>query len=160
MILIRTAILGIVLSGICFTVGAAGDRVWQYPPDSDPEAVVTTYSMQSPRLFDRFGAVRSDDEKARLDNFAVELQQNPGTTGYIIVFYQRGKSPSQAKKRADNAKDYLILYRGLGENQVRSWDHCPRARVEYELWVVWNTDDFAKRYQKNCTLPAKRTVTR
>lgn len=160
MILIRTAILGIVLSGICFTVGAAGDRVWQYSPHSDPKPELTTYSMQSPRLFDRFGAVRSDDEKARLDNFAIELQQNPGATGYIIVFYQRGKSPSQAKKRADNAKKYLILYRGLGENQVTSWDHCPRARVEYELWVVWNTDDFAKRYQKNCTPPAKRAASR
>lgn len=162
MTLTSTAILSIVVSWMWVAVGALVDPARQYPLDSG----VTNHSLnpaldglwgwQSAKLFDRFGTLRSDDEKARLDNFVVELQANPGAKGYIIVFYQRGKSPTHAKKRADNAKNYLIYYRGLDNSRFVSWDHCSRAKVEYELWVVWDTDDFNRRYEKRCTPLTKR----
>lgn len=169
MILTRTAILSMV-SGICVAVGAAADPSSRLShSDLEPRASSCSskidlgdlWSPQSPKLFDKFSALRSDDEKARLDNFAVELQADPRAVGFIIVFYQRGKSPASvkknqasAKKRADNAKDYLKHYRGMDDSRLVSWDHCSRARVEYELWVVSNKEDFEKRYQKGCRLPA------
>lgn len=88
-----------------------------------------------PKLFDRFGAVSSNDEKARLDNFAIELQQDPTTVGYIVVFGRRSR-PGEAKKRADRAKNYLKFSRGLGGERIESLDHCFRARLEVELWIT------------------------
>ena len=88
-----------------------------------------------PKLFDRFGAVSSNDEKARLDNFAIELQQDPSTVGYIVVFGRRSR-PGEAKKRADRAKNYLKYSRGLGGERIESLDHCFRAKLEVELWVT------------------------
>lgn len=86
-------------------------------------------------LFDKFGLVTSNDEKARLDSFAIELQRDPGAAGYIVVFGKRGRPPSEAKKRADNAKKYLWHYNRTS-NKLESIDHCFRATVEYELWIV------------------------
>src|SRR6185436_15015832 len=38
------------------------------------------------RKFDEYGNIRFNDEKARLDNFAVQLQNEPTSQGYIIAF--------------------------------------------------------------------------
>ena len=35
---------------------------------------------------DGYGNIRFLDEKARLDNFAIQLQNEPKTQGYIIVY--------------------------------------------------------------------------
>lgn len=90
---------------------------------------------QGARIFDRFGAISSNNEKARLDNFAIELQSDPSITGYIIVYGRRTR-PGEAKKRADRIKQYLWYSRGLGENRLESLDHCFRTRLEVELWIV------------------------
>ena len=87
------------------------------------------------KLFERFGAVSSNDEKARLDNFAIELQRDPSTVGYIVVFGRRSR-PGEAKKRADRAKRYLKYSRRLGDERIESLDHCFRARLEVELWIT------------------------
>ena len=91
-------------------------------------------SFQRAKLFDRFGAVPSNEEKARLDNFAIELQRDPSTVGYIVVFGRRSR-PGEAKKRADRAKRYLKYSRYLGDERIESLDHCFRAKLEVELWV-------------------------
>ncbi|MDQ3907506.1 MAG: hypothetical protein M3268_04095, partial [Acidobacteriota bacterium] len=39
-----------------------------------------------PRPFDEYGEIQRDDEKARLDNFAAELQSNPSAQGYYIIY--------------------------------------------------------------------------
>ncbi|HKY29879.1 MAG TPA: hypothetical protein VJM12_18200 [Pyrinomonadaceae bacterium] len=158
MIRIRIAILSMV-SGICVAVSAASDPSYRYPADFDSGLFGSEQS--APKLIDKFGALRSDDEKARLDNFAIELQTNPRATGYIMVFRQKGGSLTQAKKRAKNAKDYLVSYRKLDESRlVVPKEYCERSRVEYELWIVWNTD-FNELYQQRCTSsPAKRTIPR
>jgi len=37
---------------------------------------------RSARSFDEYGNIKFNDEKARLDNFAVQLQNAPGSQGY------------------------------------------------------------------------------
>lgn len=90
--------------------------------------------IQDARQFDRFGDVGFDDEKARLDNFAIALQNDPSKQGYIIVFGQQGRA-AEAKKRADRAKGYLIESRGMDRQRLISWDHCVRDSLEFELWL-------------------------
>jgi hypothetical protein len=47
------------------------------------------------REFDTFGNLKPDDIKARIDNFFVELNQNPNAQGYIINY----GTPAQIKAR-------------------------------------------------------------
>ena len=94
-----------------------------------------TAIVQQARLFDKYGNVGFDDEKARLDNYAIALQQEPSSQGYIIVFGRRGRA-AEAKKRADRAKGYLTELRGINWQRLGSIDHCVRAQLEFELWLV------------------------
>ncbi|HEV8187589.1 MAG TPA: hypothetical protein VGP83_07570 [Pyrinomonadaceae bacterium] len=62
--------------------------------------------------FDEYGAIAFQDEKARLDNFLVALN-NSTARGTLEV---RGASPkirAQLLKRAARAKEYLVKKRGL-----------------------------------------------
>jgi hypothetical protein len=91
--------------------------------------------VQDPVLFDQYRDIGFDDEKARLDNFAIALQSDPSKQGYIIVFGRRGYA-SEAKMRADRAKGYLIELRGIDWQRIVSWDHCVRDQLEFELWLT------------------------
>jgi len=62
--------------------------------------------------FDEYGAIAFQDEKARLDNFLIQLS-NPPARGTLEV---RGATPrirAQLLKRAARAKEYLVKKRGL-----------------------------------------------
>lgn len=51
--------------------------------NSETGSVVTEIT---PVLVDEFGKLKADDVKARLDNFFIELQNNPNDRGYIINY--------------------------------------------------------------------------
>ena len=38
------------------------------------------------RKFDEYADLRFNDEKARLDNLAIQLQQEPGAQAYYVIF--------------------------------------------------------------------------
>jgi hypothetical protein len=69
-------------------------------------------------LFDRYGALRWEDEKARLDNFAIALQQDENLVGYILVFDSLGGCAGEAQARAIRAKRYIVEHRGVSWNRV------------------------------------------
>jgi hypothetical protein len=68
--------------------------------------------------FDQYGAIRWEDEKARLDNFAIQVQQQERYIGYILVYDATGGCPGEARARAARAKRYLTEYRGIPWNRV------------------------------------------
>jgi hypothetical protein len=88
------------------------------------------------RLIDRYGNVRFNDEKARLDLFAVELQNNPGAQGYIIAYGGRRGRAGEAQARADRARDYLVNTRGIDASRITTVDGGFREDLEVELWLV------------------------
>ena len=106
-----------------------------------------------PRKFDEFADVCCEDEKARLDNFAIELQGNPNATGYII-FYGGQRYPScwyggrrhaarrprfgEAEARAARMKPYLTNTRGLDPKTIVVLNGGFRKSWMAELWVVPN----------------------
>lgn len=69
-----------------------------------------------PRNLDAFVFIATDDAKARLDNLAIQLQNEPGATGYIIV---RGNERASANT-ARFAMDYLINSRGIDNQRVEA----------------------------------------
>ena len=88
------------------------------------------------RKFDEFGNINRDDEKARLDNFAIQLQQEPDSQGYIIVYAGRRTRPGDAQKRVDRARDYLINQRGIDARRIVALAGGTREDLTVELWIV------------------------
>jgi len=68
--------------------------------------------------FDQYGAISWEDEKARLDNFAIQLQNDEKLIGYVLVFDAVGGCPGEAQARAIRAKKYVVEYRGVAWNRV------------------------------------------
>ena len=108
---------------------------------ADPSCTGTTASCttgirpapQPARKFDEYGNIRFNDEKARLDNYAIQLQNEPGSTGTIIVY---GSCAGEGQTRGDRAKDYLVNTRGIEAGRITVVDGGCRADLTVQLWVV------------------------
>ena len=105
--------------------------------------------VSSTQLFDSFGDVCCEDEKAHLDNFAVTLQQQPETIGYIIFYggkthnfpscrisHQRLPRHGEAQGRAARLRPYLVKTRAVDSARVVVIDGGYREAWTAELWIV------------------------
>lgn len=86
-----------------------------------------------PRKFDEYGNIRFNDEKARLDNFAIQLQNEPTSQGYV---YGYGSCGSEGQERANRAKDYLVNTRGIDAGRIVVVDGGCIPQLRIELWIV------------------------
>jgi hypothetical protein len=93
----------------------------------------------TPYKYDEFGSKSFDDDKARLDNFAIELQNRPDAQGYIIVYQGTAKSDmtrKQADKLAQKSLNYLVQNRGVPPQRVVTTNGGFRERTTYEFWII------------------------
>ncbi|MFN2597590.1 MAG: Ig-like domain-containing protein [Pyrinomonadaceae bacterium] len=107
-------------------------------PTPTPAPIVTPTPPPpvSPSLFDTYGNIPRNDVKARLDNFANELQAQPGAQGYIIAYGGRKGPAGEAQRRADFAKDYLVNTRGIDAGRLVTVDGGFKEEATTELWIV------------------------
>jgi hypothetical protein len=84
------------------------------------------------RKFDEYADLRFNDEKARLDNAAIQLQQEPGSTLYYVIF---GGCEGEGGRRSERAKDYLVNTRGIDAARVIVVDGGCRESLTVELWI-------------------------
>jgi hypothetical protein len=91
--------------------------------------------------YDSFGDINCEDEMARLDNFAVQLQNEPSAKGLIVVYGGqrfRGRLPKrgEAEARGARLKPYLVNRRGIPMDQlmVVNWGYIKEWYVQ--LWIV------------------------
>ena len=68
--------------------------------------------------FDQYGTPRWEDEKARLDNLAIQLQNEKSLLAFILVLDKTGGCPGEAQARAIRAKRYVVEHRGVPWNRV------------------------------------------
>jgi hypothetical protein len=98
-------------------------------------------TSQQMRKFDQFGDINCEGEMAHLDNFAVQLQNDPAARG-VMIFYGgrrfRGRLPKQgeAVARAARLKPYLVERRGISSERVIVIDGGYREEFQVDLWVV------------------------
>jgi hypothetical protein len=113
-------------------------NVGGYPPECNATASCTTQVqvVAVARLFDQYGNIAFNDEKARLDNYAIQLQNEPGAQGYIIAYGGRRGRAGEAQARADRAKDYLVNTRGIDPGRIVTVDGGYREDLTVELWIV------------------------
>jgi hypothetical protein len=76
------------------------------------------------------------DENARLDNFAIQLQTEPGSQGHIIVYASPRTGRPEFQERTARAKDYLVNIRGIDASRVVTLDGGLRDALKFELWIV------------------------
>ena len=88
------------------------------------------------RKIDQYGAVSLDDQTARLDNYAIALQSEPGTQGYIIAYSGRNSPAGTAAARLRTTKKYLVETRGIDAARLVTINGGPRERSGTELWIV------------------------
>jgi hypothetical protein len=105
------------------------------PPTPTPEVVVPEV-RPTPSQFDTYGRIARNDEKARLDNFAVALQNDPGAQGYIIAYGGRRGPAGEAQTRADFARNYLVTARQIDAGRLITVDGGFREEATTELWLV------------------------
>ncbi len=74
-------------------------------------------ALPADRRFDEYGDLCWEDEKPRLDNFAIELQQEPEMVGQITVYAGRVSCEGEAKFRAERAKKWVVK-RGIQADRV------------------------------------------
>jgi hypothetical protein len=86
-----------------------------------------------PRKFDEYGNIRFNDEKARLDNFAIQLQNEPSAQGYIVGY---GSCGAEGTTRANRAKDYLVNTRGIDAGRLVVVDGGCLPELLVQLWVA------------------------
>jgi hypothetical protein len=92
--------------------------------------------VKTARKIDEYGNIRFNDEKARLDNFAIELQNDPTAQGYLICYGGRRGRAGEAQARCDRAKNYLTTTRGIDASRIVTVDGGYREDLTVELWVV------------------------
>jgi len=86
-----------------------------------------------PHKFDEYGNIRFNDEKARLDNFAIQLQNEPSARGVIVGY---GSCDAEGMTRANRAKDYLVNTRGIDASRIDVVDGGCRADLLVQLWIA------------------------
>lgn len=107
-------------------------------PECNRTASCTAQLRVTPkaRKFDEYNNIAFNDEKARLDNFAIELQNDPGAQGYIIAYGGRKARVNEAQARADRAKDYLVNTRQIDAGRIVTVDGGYKEDLTVELWIV------------------------
>lgn len=88
------------------------------------------------RKLDEFGDIQYSDLMARLDNFAIELQNQPDTRGFIIIYRTRRDLPGLNHSLAMRMKDYLVNQRGISRERMVNVDGGIAENLTQELWIV------------------------
>ncbi len=88
------------------------------------------------RKFDEFGDVQYSDLIARLDNFAVDLQNEPCAKGFIVAYRSRRDLQGLSNRYAMRSKGYLVNSRGLAKDRIVTVDGGDADCLTQELWIV------------------------
>ena len=89
--------------------------------------------LPASRLVHEYGDISESDEKARLDDFAVALEQEPYATAYVTA-YGGGTSPD-ALAHLERIKKYLVEARNIEPGRVTMVDAGQCSQPMVELYV-------------------------
>jgi hypothetical protein len=88
------------------------------------------------RQFDVCCSCSFDDQKARLDNLAVELQADPTAMTYVIAYGGRTSRIGQGDLLGARARDYLAANRGIDQSRITVINGGFREEDCVELWII------------------------
>ena len=118
-----------------FYIATAKDRTRCPSYYAEPEQFARIYIDFNSRAFDEYSNLTFVNEKARLDNFAIYLQQDQPTWKGYIVLYHSGDAVSDAQSRGERVKQYLISL-GLSETRFSIIIGGPRSKPTTKLYAL------------------------
>jgi hypothetical protein len=113
----------------------SGDAMCRANAQASTNVVAKTPPPIECRQFDQFPSIAFDDTKARLDNLAVELQNSPDTTAYVIIYAGRRSRTGQADLLGKRAMDYLTNQRGVDARRLVFINGGYRDEDFIEIWL-------------------------
>lgn len=123
-------------STVTATVEAGGfDRACGYGSTANSCTSIVLKKIEARKL-DEFGALKPKDEEARLDNFAIELNNDPSSQGYILSYGTRTSRAGDAQKTADRLKLFLVSKRSIERSRLVTVAGGSREEPTVELWIV------------------------
>jgi hypothetical protein len=87
------------------------------------------------RKFDEYGEILLQKEAERLDNFALQLKNEPGTRGIVIVYGRFGYTRGDIQARANRAKDYLVTKHEIEAERIVIVTGGNVEESTVELWL-------------------------
>lgn len=92
-----------------------------------------------PFICDEYEARTADDDKARFDNCAIQVQNMPDAQLYIII-YPGTDRVSTTRNTYDRlykrTYDYLVKSRGVDPRRVTIVKGTNRIKTTYQIWIV------------------------
>ncbi len=113
----------------------SGDALCRQQAQASTEIVAKKPPVVECKPFDQFQSVAFDDDKARLDNLAIELQGAPDTQAYIIVYAGRTSRAGQADMLGKRTTDYLVNQRGVDARRIIVINGGYRDTDFIEIWI-------------------------
>jgi hypothetical protein len=87
------------------------------------------------RKFDEYPKITRNDEKARLDNYGIALQNDPTSSAYVIVYPGQNGKAGEVQQQATRVVDYLSNSRGIDKGRIVVVIGPARSAMSTELWV-------------------------
>ena len=97
-----------------------------------------TYAQESqpvPKKVYEYGDINCEDFSARLDGFAIEVQNDVTSKVYIIIYPGR-KLQSRNFSHFTDTKNYLAHSRGISRERIVILRGDEREELKVELWLV------------------------
>jgi hypothetical protein len=106
-----------------------------YPLDCSASCSISFPVPLKCKKFDEFGDLARNDEKARLDNYAIEMQNDPSSTAYVVVYPGQGGRSERVQTQRTRIVDYLVNSRGFNSGRIVTIVGPPRGKMTVELWT-------------------------
>jgi hypothetical protein len=106
---------------------------------SVPTDVIPPPTTPSKVQCDQFEAKAADDDKARFDNCAIQVQNSPDAQLYIIIHPGTDKLSTTRNtydKLSRRTLDYLVRNRGVDPRRIQILKGSTQTRTSYEIWIV------------------------
>lgn len=103
-----------------------------------PFSLSRPHTKTTPDVFwlDKYGNIAWEDEKARLDNFAIQLMHDPNQIGYFYVRSGRLSCRGEAQARAVRAKNYMTRVRNADSSRIIWRDIGYGDGFEVSIWLA------------------------
>ena len=88
------------------------------------------------RRFDEFPDIQRNDEKARLDNLVIEMQNDPKALAYVVIYPGRASKRGEVQHHASRIVDYMVNSRGVDQHRIVTLVGRARNELFVELWIT------------------------
>jgi hypothetical protein len=85
--------------------------------------------------FDEWTSLPFRDEKARLDNLAIQWQQSPSLVIHIAIYAGKKSCPGEAEARWSRIRDWLVRERGVPTEKITWVDGGYREEATVTCWL-------------------------